>query len=76
MNDKTSSTVIVGTAENAAEMAAAVKRWPELHGLVKSLQQQNLFPGLRAMRIRLTGGEQFVAKGLDAINFKNTSNAE
>lgn len=59
--------VFTCTPANQREMAAAVKAWPQLHALVKDLQAADLFPGLRAMRIRLTGNESFVAQGLGAI---------
>lgn len=55
------------TAENAAQMQRVVKSWPELHDLVQSLQAQDLFPGLRAVRITLTGSEEHCAKGLGAL---------
>lgn len=55
------------TPENAKEMAAVVKAWPELHSLVQSLQAQNLFPGLRNLQITITGNADQVAKGLGAI---------
>ena len=53
--------------ENVDEMRKVVKSWPELHGLVKSLQAQGLFPGLRAMQITLRGDAQWVGKGLGAL---------
>lgn len=59
--------VITCSRENQKDMAAAVKAWPELHAWVQHLQSQDLFPGLRAMRITLTGSDQFVAQGLGAI---------
>jgi len=68
--------VIPCTQDNARAMQQAVKAWPQLHDLVQSLQAQDLFPGLRAMRITLTGSEQFVAKGLDAIHEINAPKAD
>ena len=59
--------LITCTKENHREMAAAVKAWPELHELVQRLQAQDLFPGLRALRITLTGSEAFTTQGLGAI---------
>ena len=59
--------VIRCTPENAKEMAAVVKAWPELHSLVQSLQAQNLFPGLRNLQITMTGNADQVAKGLGAL---------
>lgn len=67
--------VIRCTPENAAAMQQAVKAWPELHALVQDLQAQNLFPGLRALQITLTGNEQFVAKGLAAVAEINATRA-
>jgi len=57
-------------------MAAAVKAWPALHALVQHLQAQDLFPGLRAMRITLTGSEAFVSQGLGAIAAINATKAD
>lgn len=67
--------VIRCTPENAGEMRALVQRWPELNALVKSLQAQGLFPGLRALQITLTGDEQQVAKGLAGVMPQNASSA-
>lgn len=67
--------VIVGTPDNAREMASAVKDWPELHDLVKGLQSQDLFPGLRGLRITITGDEQLLSQGLGAIKAINASKA-
>lgn len=64
------------TPENQRDMAAAVKAWPQLHALVKDLQAQNLFPGLRAMRIRITGSPELVAQGLGAIATLNATKAD
>lgn len=59
--------VIPCTPENAAEVRAAVKAWPQLQSLVKSLQDGGHFPGLRAMTFTLTGSAEFVGKGLGAL---------
>ena len=67
--------VIRCTPDNAREMAAAVKAWPELHDLVKVLQAQDLFPGLRSLRITITGDEQLLAQGLGAVKTINASKA-
>lgn len=64
------------TEENAAEVQALVKQDPELLALVKQLQQQGLFPGLRAMSFTFTGDEQTLAKGLGAWPQKNGSKAQ
>lgn len=61
------------TPENAGEMRDLVQRWPELNALVRSLQAQGLFPGLRALQIRLTGDEKQVAKGLPGVMAENPS---
>lgn len=76
MNDgKDSKRVIRCTPENAKAMAGVVKNWPELHALVQTLQAQDLFPGLRAMQITITGSAEAVAKGLDAVNEINAAKA-
>lgn len=61
------SKTIVCTEENAAEFQKVVRAWPELHALVQGLQADNLFPGLRAMRITLTGSAEQRAQGLAAL---------
>ena len=63
--------VIACTEENAAQMREVVKQWPQLNALVKGLQAQGVFPGLRGMRVTLTGSEATVAKGLDALTGEN-----
>ena len=63
------------TPENAAQMQRVVKAWPELHELVQSLQAQDLFPGLRAVRITLTGSEEHCARGLGALLHENAPTA-
>ncbi len=63
------------TPENAGEMRALVQRWPELNDLVKGLQAQGLFPGLRALRITVTGSESQVAKGLAGVMPQNAASA-
>ena len=70
------SRVITCKPENQRDMAAAVKAWPELHSLVKGLQAQGVFPGLRGMRIRLAGSKEFVAQGLGAIQQINASKTD
>lgn len=64
---ETSKRVIRCTPQNQKEMAATVKAWPQLHDLVKQLQEQNLFPGLRAMQITLTGSQTYTDGGLAAV---------
>jgi hypothetical protein len=61
------SRTILCTPENAAQMQQVVKAWPELHDLVQSLQEQEMFPGLRGLRITLTGDAEHCAKGLGAL---------
>lgn len=63
--------VIACTEANAAQMREVVKQWPQLNALVKGLQAQGVFPGLRGMQITLTGSEATVAKGLDALTGEN-----
>jgi|GEM_PF-3429390 len=67
--------VIRCTPENAGDMRALVQRWPELNALVKGLQAQGLFPGLRALRITVTGDEKQVAKGLAGVMPQNAASA-
>lgn len=67
--------IIHCTPDNARDMQQAVKDWPELHSLVKGLQSQDLFPGLRGLRITITGDEQLLAQGLGAIKTINASKA-
>lgn len=71
MTEKQAKAVIRCTPDNAAEMRDLVKRWPELDSLVRSLQAQGLFPGLRALQITLTGSEEQVAKGLAGVMAEN-----
>lgn len=59
--------VIRCTPENGAQFQRVVRAWPELHALVQSLQAQDLFPGLRAATITLTGSAEHCAKGLAAL---------
>ena len=55
------------TEHNAAQFQQLVKSWPELLGLVQSLQAQALFPGLRALSVTLSGPPDVLAQGLGAI---------
>lgn len=71
MTEKQTKAVIRCTPDNAGEMRALVKRWPELNALVTSLQAQGVFPGLRGLQITLTGREEWVGKGLGAVMAKN-----
>jgi hypothetical protein len=67
------SRTILCTPENAAQMQQVVKAWPELHQLVQELQAQEMFPGLRGLRITLTGDAEHCAKGLGALLPENAS---
>lgn len=64
--------VIRCTPDNAAEFRDLIKRWPELQTLIRHTQAQGLFPGLRALRITLTGAPEMVSKGLDTLDFRKT----
>ena len=75
MTEKQAKAVIRCTPENAAEVRDLVKRRPELDSLVRGLQQQGLFPGLRALQITLTGSEEQVAKGLAGVMAENAPQA-
>lgn len=66
---------IVCTPENAPEFRALARRWPELGQLIDSLKAQDLFPGLRAARITLTGDENELAKGLAGVCAENAPEA-
>ena len=72
---KPRSRTIRCTPDNAAQMQQAVKAWPELHALVQDLQAQNLFPGLRALQITLTGSDALLANGLAAVAEINATRA-
>jgi len=52
--------------QNAKAFQAIIKSTPALLDLVQHLQANNLFLGLRAMAITITGAPATVAKGLDA----------
>lgn len=73
MIEKDAKAVIRCTPDNAAEMRALVKRWPQLNTLVTSLQTQGVFPGLRGLQITLTGSEEFVGKGLVGVMPENAA---
>lgn len=64
------------TQANAADFQQLVKTDPELLALVQSLQAQNMFPGLRAMQITLTGAPEQVAQGLAPLIAKNAATAQ
>lgn len=64
------------TPENGAQMQKVVRAWPELHALVQSLQAQDLFPGLRAVQITLTGSAEHCAQGLAALLPENAPAAQ
>lgn len=59
--------VICCTAENAPQVRAVVKAWPQLHGLVQQLQAGGIFPGLRSLEFTLRGTPEFREQGLDAL---------
>jgi hypothetical protein len=59
------------TAENVDEMKKVVREWPELHALVKKLQVEGLFPGLRSLQITLRGEKSWVDGGLAGLSPKN-----
>lgn len=69
--DEEKKRVIACTPENAAEVSAVVKAWPQLQSLVQSLQDGGHFPGLRAMTFTLTGSAEFVGQGLAALAAEN-----
>ena len=66
-NDAPVKKVIRCTPENVGEMRDLVRRWPQLNQLVRDLQAQGLFPGLRGVEITLQGRKDYVAKGLGAV---------
>ncbi len=61
------------TKDNVEDMQQVIKNWPELRALVQHLRAQDVFPGLRALSITLTGSESFVAGGLGALAPENAS---
>ena len=67
--------VIRCTPENAAQVQAIVKNWPQLHTLVKDLQAAGHFAGLRSLQFTLTGSESYVGKGLGALLQPNAATA-
>lgn len=64
--------VIRCTEENQAEFKALLSDWPELRGVIKGLQAQGMFPGLRCLQIAITGTPEALAKGLGAIPPSNS----
>ena len=74
-NAKTMAQTIRCTEANQDEFRALVKSCDQLSGLVKGLQAQGVFPGLRGMSITVTGDERELAKGLGAwVPFKEGGN--
>lgn len=59
--------VIACTEENAAQMRAVVKQWPQLQALVSGLQAQGVFPGLRGVEVTLAGTQAVVDQGIDGL---------
>lgn len=68
--------VIRCSAENAKEVQQLVKNDQELLALVQSLQEQGMFPGLRALSFTFTGDANSLAKGLGAWPVKNATQGE
>ena len=64
------------TPDNAAQARALVQRWPALDSLVRSLQAADMFPGLRCLTVTLTGPEEWVGKGLAAVQPQNAPQAD
>ena len=64
------------TPDNATEARDLVKRWPQLDSLVRSLQAADMFPGLRALQITLTGPADYVAGGLGAVMPQNAPSGD
>lgn len=64
LNKEFGKKVIRCTPENAKEIQDLVKTTPALLNLVQSLQAQNLFPGLRALQITLTGPQSTLDGGI------------
>lgn len=71
MDEKQAQRVILCTPENVDEMRSLIKSWPKLNALVRGLQAQGVFPGLRGLQVTLTGTDQCVAKGLGAVMPEN-----
>ena len=73
--DEEKRRVIHCTPENAGEVRASVKAWPQLQSLVKSLQDGGHFPGLRGITFTLTGSAEYVEQGLGALIPENRTKA-
>ena len=56
------------TPDNEFEFRAAIKSDPNLLQLVKGLQAQGVFPGLRAVTLTVTGDEPTLARGLAVLH--------
>lgn len=67
---------IACTQDNVQEFREVVKAWPEVHDLVKSLQAQGLFPGLRAMRITPLGDAKTLGDVLASLQAENAPEAD
>lgn len=67
MDGEVVSRVIRCTESNVADFRALLNGWPELKALVLDLQAQELFPGLRAMQVTLTGAPGWVTRGLAGL---------
>jgi hypothetical protein len=59
------------TEANARAFQDLVKSDAQLLDLVQQLKAQDMFPGLRAMRITITGDDETLAKGLGAWPAEN-----
>lgn len=51
------------TPDNAAQFRELVNSWPELHTLVRELQGQDLFPGLRALQATVCSSDNADLQG-------------
>lgn len=54
------------TEANAAEFRQLIKSDEELQGIVQQLQAQDMFPGLRAVSVTISGDEATLQRGLQA----------
>lgn len=51
------------TSDNAAQFRELVNSWPELHTLVRELQGQDLFPGLRSLQATVSSADNADLQG-------------
>ena len=63
----TMPTIIRSTPENAHQLKEVIAGRPELADTIKSLRQQDVFPGLRCMNVMLDDGPTVLAQASDHL---------